>query len=68
MQVSRFDRWKDPWGVIEAFRQARKVVDCTLVLLGNTAVDDPEAEVILETIRSSADERLLILTVDDAIC
>jgi trehalose synthase len=66
VQVSRFDRWKDPWGVIEAFRQARKVVDCTLVLLGNTAVDDPESEVILETIHSSADERLLVLTVDDA--
>ncbi len=66
VQVSRFDRWKDPWGVIEAFRQARKLVDCTLVLLGNTAVDDPEAEVILETIHSSADERLLVLTVDDA--
>lgn len=66
VQVSRFDGWKDPWGVIEAFRQARKVVECTLVLLGNTAVDDPEAEVILETIHSSADERLLVLTVDDA--
>ena len=66
VQVSRFDRWKDPWGVIEAFRQARRVVDCTLVLLGNTAVDDPEAEVILETIHSSVDERLLVLTVDDA--
>ncbi len=66
VQVSRFDRWKDPWGVIEAFRQARKAVDCMLVLLGNTAVDDPEAEVILETIHSSADERLLVLTVDDA--
>ena len=38
-----------------------------MVLLGNTAVDDPEAEVILETIHSSADERLLVLTVDDAM-
>jgi trehalose synthase len=66
VQVSRFDRWKDPWGVIEAFRQARKVVDCTLVLLGNTAVDDPDAKVILETLQSSIDERLLVLTVDDA--
>jgi trehalose synthase len=36
------------------------------VLLGNTAVDDPEAEVILETIHSSVDEGLLVLTVDDA--
>jgi trehalose synthase len=66
VQVSRFDRWKDPAGVIEAFRKARKVVDCTLVLLGSMAVDDPEADVILETIHSSVDERLLVLTVDDA--
>jgi trehalose synthase len=65
VQVSRFDRWKDPAGVIEAFRQARKAVDCTLVLLGNTAVDDPEADVILETIHSSVDDRVIILTVDD---
>ena len=42
VQVSRFDRWKDPEGVIEAFKLARKEVDCTLVLLGNIATDDPE--------------------------
>ena len=66
-QVSRFDRWKDPAGVIEAFRQARLQVDCTLVLLGSPAVDDPEAGVVLESIRSSLDERVLILTVDDPL-
>ena len=48
-QVSRFDRWKDPMGVIEAFRKAREQVDCTLVLVGNNATDDPEGEVMLET-------------------
>ena len=42
VQISRFDRWKDPQGVIEAFKLARKKVDCTLVLLGNVATDDPE--------------------------
>jgi trehalose synthase len=66
VQVSRFDRWKDPVGVIEAFRQAREQVDCTLVLVGNNAVDDPEGSVILETIQSSVDERIIVLTVDDA--
>jgi trehalose synthase len=66
-QISRFDPWKDPVGVIEAFRKARKEIDCTLVLLGNVAVDDPESDVILETIRSSVDERVIILTVDDPI-
>jgi hypothetical protein len=45
-------------GVIETFRQARKQVDCTLVLVGNNATDDPESEVILETIRSSVDESM----------
>jgi trehalose synthase len=65
VQISRFDRWKDPVGVIEAFRQARKQVDCTLVLVGNSAIDDPEGEVILETIRSAVDERIVIVTADD---
>ena len=30
VQVSRFDKWKDPQGVIDAFRIARKQVDCTV--------------------------------------
>jgi trehalose synthase len=64
-QVSRFDRWKDPLGVIEAFRIARKQVDCTLVLLGNHALDDPEGDIILETIRSSVDKNVIVVTVDD---
>ena len=67
VQISRFDRWKDPGGVIEAVRLAHKHVDCTLVLLGNTAVDDPEAEAILETILSSADERIVVVSVEDSI-
>lgn len=46
-QVSRFDPWKDPVGVIEAFRKASKEVDSTLVLLGNLALDDPEANIVL---------------------
>ena len=40
VQVFRFDRWKDPMGVIEAFRLARKQIDGTLVLVGNNATDD----------------------------
>jgi trehalose synthase len=65
-QISRFDPWKDPAGVIEAFRIAREQVDCTLVLVGSTALDDPEAGVILETIQSSVDEQVIVLTVEDA--
>ena len=42
-QVSRFDPWKDPVGVIEAFRIVREhVPDAQLVLAGSMATDDPE--------------------------
>jgi trehalose synthase len=41
-QISRFDSWKDPLGVIEAYEMAKKEVNCQLVLLGNFATDDPE--------------------------
>jgi len=66
-QISRFDRWKDPMGVIDAFRKAREQVDCTLVLVGNNATDDPEGEQILDSIRSVADESIIILAVDDPV-
>jgi trehalose synthase len=43
VQVSRFDRWKDPIGVIEAFRLVREATpDAQLALIGSMAVDDPE--------------------------
>src|SRR5207237_9662589 len=67
VQISRFDRWKDPGGVIDAVRLARREADCTLVLLGNTAADDPEADVILETIHSSVDEHIMVVSVEDAV-
>lgn len=42
-QVSRFDPWKDPVGVIQAFREARRhVPDLQLALVGSLALDDPE--------------------------
>src|SRR5205814_7936565 len=64
-QISRFDRWKDPMGVIEAFRKAREQVDCRLVLVGNNGSDDPEGGKILETMESVADEGIIVLAVDD---
>jgi trehalose synthase len=43
VQVSRFDPWKDPVGVIEAFRIVREQVpNAQLVLAGSMATDDPE--------------------------
>ncbi len=65
VQVSRFDRWKDPKGVIEAFHLARKEVDCTLVLLGNVATDDPEGDEVYRSLLDYCEERVHILTHED---
>jgi trehalose synthase len=65
-QISRFDRWKDPEGVIQAFKLARKEVDCTLVLLGNVATDDPEGGQVYKSLLGYRDDRIIILTVQDA--
>jgi len=67
VQVSRFDRWKDPVGVIEAFRIARREVDATLVLLGNVATDDPEGQAVFESLLASKEDRILILTAEDSV-
>ncbi|MEZ5822839.1 MAG: glycosyltransferase [Xanthobacteraceae bacterium] len=66
VQVSRFDKWKDPEGVIRAFQIARKSVDCTLVLVGNIATDDPEGQDVFASLCRCADERIRILSVQDS--
>ncbi len=66
VQVSRFDKWKDPQGVIDAFRIARQQVDCTLVLLGNVATDDPEGQEIFESLCKCREDRILVLSVQDS--
>src|SRR6266487_3738262 len=65
VQVSRFDPWKDPRGVVAAFKLARKQIDARLVLLGNFATDDPEGEEIFQSLCACRDERILILTSGD---
>ncbi|MBD3333342.1 glycosyltransferase [candidate division GN15 bacterium] len=65
VQISRFDKWKDPEGVIAAFRKARKEVDATLVLLGNIATDDPEGEDVYKSLLGHRDERILVLSHQD---
>ena len=65
VQVSRFDKWKDPRGVIEAFQIARKEVDATLVMVGNVATDDPEGQEIFESLYNCREERIQILSVQD---
>ena len=54
LQVSRFDPFKDPIGVIEAYRLAKKYHDCSLVLAGGTATDDPEGEKVLAEVQEKA--------------
>ena len=53
-QVSRFDRFKDPAGVIDAFKLARERVDCQLILVGGGATDDPEGAQVLREVRDRA--------------
>ncbi|MFP4129015.1 MAG: glycosyltransferase, partial [Desulfonatronovibrio sp.] len=56
LQVSRYDRFKDPVGVIQAFKLARKFNPrLQLVLAGGTATDDPEGAAVLEEVRAAAD-------------
>jgi len=66
VQISRFDRWKDPEGVIEAFKLARKKVSCHLVLLGNIATDDPEGEDIYKNLLRHQDEHITIISHQDS--
>jgi trehalose synthase len=54
-QVSRFDRQKDPLGVLQAFRLARRQVDCRLMLVGGHADDDPEGAQVLAEVLQAAD-------------
>jgi trehalose synthase len=65
VQISRFDRWKDPKGVIKAFNLARKEVNGTLVLLGNVATDDPEGTEVYESLLHCREERIIILSHQD---
>jgi trehalose synthase len=53
-QISRFDRWKDPEGVIQVFKLVKKKVDCRLVLCGSMAADDPEGWTIYEKVEQKA--------------
>ena len=57
LQVSRFDRFKDPLGVIEAYRHAKKFVpSLQLVLAGGGATDDPEGATVLAEVQAVASD------------
>ena len=54
VQVSRFDRFKDPIGVIRAYQLVRKVAPVQLVLAGGGATDDPEGKAVLDDVLEAA--------------
>lgn len=57
-QVSRFDRWKNPWGAVDAYRTAKKTVpDLQLALVGTfEAKDDPEAPEVYQSVMQYVEE------------
>ncbi|MBM3252324.1 MAG: glycosyltransferase [Candidatus Omnitrophica bacterium] len=68
-QISRFDRLKDPLGVIEAYLQVKKYINCQLILAGGTATDDPEGlkvlEEVKERVKQDNDIHILLLAQND---
>jgi trehalose synthase len=68
-QISRFDRFKDPVGVIQAYQLAKRFAPgLQLVLAGGGATDDPEGEVVLNEVYAAADQdpdvKILLLPSD----
>ncbi|MGC9325752.1 MAG: glycosyltransferase [Desulfomonilia bacterium] len=68
-QVSRFDRFKDPQGVIHAYRLVKEFLPIQVVLAGGGASDDPEGEEVLAQVRKMSgddpDIHVLLLPSDD---
>jgi trehalose synthase len=58
VQVSRFDPWKDPLGVIEAYKMVKKEFPSVqLVLVGSMATDDPEGwDYLYHTLRRAGED------------
>jgi trehalose synthase len=71
-QISRFDRHKDPEGVLRVFTKVVDNVDCRLVLCGSMASDDPEGLRVYEQIERKAkrlidERRVILITVENNI-
>lgn len=56
-QISRYDRFKDPLGVIQAYKLAKRFIPTLqLVLAGGSATDDPEGEAVLNEVQTAASD------------
>jgi trehalose synthase len=69
-QISRFDKWKDPLGVLEVFKMVKEKLDCRLILCGNMAMDDPEGLKIYEKVKDKAKQLIetsdvILITVEN---
>jgi len=53
-QISRFDKWKDPEGVIDVFKIVKEKIDARLILCGSMAADDPEGTRVYESVKRKA--------------
>ncbi len=54
-QISRFDPWKDHFGVIKMYERMKKQTDCQLVLLGDMAADDPQGPKIYHKVEQKCE-------------
>ncbi len=63
VQISRFDPWKDPLGVIDVYRELKKKYrDIQLVLIGSMATDDPEGwKFYQKTLRHAGEDKDLFI-------
>jgi trehalose synthase len=56
-QVSRFDKWKDPLGVVDIYRKIKEKIDCQLIMVGNIVEDDPEGKNMLHKLTEKTREQ-----------
>ena len=71
IQISRYDKWKDPEGVTRVFELVKKKVDCRLLLCGNVATDDPEGHEIYEKVKEAAKDLIKtgdVILMTDPVC
>ena len=61
-QIGRFDRFKDPIGAVDAFELASKDVDAVLVMLGNRPADDPDENVVYDTLVDRRSDKVKVRT------
>ena len=70
-QVSRFDKWKDPEGMVKIFKIIKQEIDCQLILVGSMATDDPEGQEVFEKlekiVQQEKDIHLIMNAADIAI-